>query len=247
MVPIEGATFDCTFKEVIGCRLRTDYKVEMTGEKYSTIGLLAVSLSAVFIIVGIPASYLIAMLSHRQKIDVEQKEQETVVQWVKRRNAGAQLDEATMAYKDLFITLKPCRWYFEVVNLVRQFILNGFLIMFQTSARTHLLLSIFTLLGHAILVYIFDPYVDSNESRTHYFCSTALVAMMVGQLAMLSLAENVQLADEAGDQHEALLCAYAIGIVFAMVMVYGFYVTFSAAETILGENALAVLEEAQAM
>merc|ERR1712187_23888 len=96
-----------------------------------------------------------------------------------------------------------------------------------------------------ILVYIFDPYVDSNESRTHYFC-TALVAMMVGQLAMLSLAEDVQLADEAGDQQEALLCAYAIGIVFAMVMVYGFYVTFSAAETILGENALAVLEEAQA-
>merc|ERR1712187_730 len=69
---------------------------------------------------------------------------------------------------------------------------------------------------------------------------------MVGQLAMLSLAENAQLADEAGDQHEALLCAYAIGIIFAMGMGYGFYVTFSAAETILGENALAVLEEAQA-
>jgi len=78
MLPIKGATFDCTFEQTIGCRLLIDYNIAFNDEKYEALGAPMAYAALCLVVLGIPWSYTAGMLRYRSTIALPRGADETV-------------------------------------------------------------------------------------------------------------------------------------------------------------------------
>jgi hypothetical protein len=219
MVPIRGATFDCTFEDVIGCRLRVDYRIAWDDDEYQTLGMPVAYGAVALIVIGVPLSFLLGMLHYRSVIAIPQNPGESEEDWCERREEEAAKDEEIYAFSDLFSNLRPRYWYFEVINLARQFVLIGLLIMFQTTVTVHLYLSIIVLALFAGLIFLLRPYVEDAVNKAHFFCAMALILMMLTQLVMLASVDDPDL-DPAALALQGKVLAISSAAVFLFVGTY---------------------------
>jgi len=138
------------------------------------------------VVLGILWSYTAGMLRYRSTIALPRGEDETEEEWYQRRAGEAAQEEEIMA---VFMNLKPRYWYFEVINLLRRFVLIGLLVMFDTSVKVHVFLSMVIMLLFASLIFLLEPYIAKSINRSHFFFLLALV-MMLSQFVMIARTDD---------------------------------------------------------
>ncbi|CAE8688247.1 unnamed protein product [Polarella glacialis] len=226
-LPIRGATLDCaleaerTLQGYKGCRFRQAYGMTEESPEYHVISIVAI-LGALLFVAGTPLSYFLFMWYHRKQIGVKRKESETMKEWATRRTETMEFDSGFFqlsSFQSLFAHLKPNCWYFEVVNICRQLLLTGVLIIFETSVTVHIYLSFLIMFCYALLVLWLEPYSSDSDTRSNALCSAAVCLMFVSQLAVLPV-EGPSLRDPQSRELEATVLATVVGVVFGMVFTY---------------------------
>lgn len=133
---------------------------------------------------------------------------------MRRRNVGIESDEHISAFKELFLHLKPSRWYFEVICLLRQLMLNGVVLLFETTPVVHIYMSGAIVCVFVMLVVLLAPCARSEDNACHIGCAMALLMLFMSQLAMLP---HSQVSSDGASSRE--MEAELLGVLVLLVFV----------------------------
>ena len=184
--------------------------------------LASASMSLVIIgvciyVVGVPFGYWLRLYTFREFLAPAQKSSESIDEWVEWRNYDVKSQPNIRAFGGLFEHLKPNCWYFEIVNLLRQFLITGVVLAFDTCATLRIYTSFCVVFAYLLLLVKLKPYADSWNNATNIICSSCLAVLFATQLAILPGED--ELDDPRMQELKALLLGIFVAVVFVGVFV----------------------------
>jgi hypothetical protein len=149
--------------------LRADYSIDCKTDRHRDFQSFAGIMVAVYPI-GVPLLFLWAMLPYRHELrDVPTRESEFA--------KGTHLSFFSMDYKGEY-------WYWELIELGRKLVLNGFLVLYNQGTILQLVVAAMVIMVHLMVIIRLQPMLHVSNNSFYPYTSFLLFVIFLASVLL---------------------------------------------------------------